>query len=692
MNKFSKNNVLKNIININSRNIFIFTLVIFSFVFLMPANKVNALSPAYDELYPIGNYPLVDSVYLRGGYQQVATNSDMLAITCDRRKAAMLVYVGATDKTYRLFGGSNLGCTDIATNTKDSVTNRIYDPISAPNGVWEEIILGGGGAQAAGPDGAVQFATPNVSGGFDLAGVASFLWNVLGNNILQIGGDPLNPGGELVVEDDVLWGGALDTGGETFEPTGANQPLASRGMIGYSSSLGKFRVSEDGGDYVDLLGEGSKWEYYGPGDKNIYQKDYGDVKLARDPDVTGVVTGPSLIFEAPSSAFVSPQIIDTGGDCAAGKSASGCLSDYNTANGTSYSFPSLDNHLSSYGCFPSDVGQTYFDIVSTTCEDKSGLSAYSADINDWGTSNTSATSCGSISLANLNSTNVGVGTNTSGTPDYNYVLIKKTYEVVSCVALGTTSYSVRNSDGDLEFRVPGIKRATLTQAGDLAIRDNALPTDITSLGAPGLSGTAKLDVAGPTLLNQLAVSAEASIGKLLHFFGFGSGDPNYPPVLSPSDSGIIYFDKGSATLGDGKFKVSEDGRPYVDLIRAGGWSLDGDDLTGTPSSPNEFIGTKNDFDFVVKTNDLERIRVKGKGGPGSLVGDPVGVGIGTNNPRTQLEVKRSFSVGDDLNDPGINVFLNNYGQGQAGSVPPLIVNGPYSADYLLSAPVAAFGF
>jgi len=45
-----------------------------------------------------------------------------------------------------------------------------------------------------------------------------------------------------------------------------------------------------------------------------------------------------------------------------------------------------------------------------------------------------------------------------------------------------------------------------------------------------------------------------------------------------------------------------------------------------------------------------------------------------------------------LNDPGINVFLNNYGQGQAGSVPPLIVNGPYSADYLLSAPVAAFGF
>ena len=122
MNKFSKNNVLKNIININSRNIFIFTLVIFSFVFLMPANKVNALSPAYDELYPIGNYPLVDSVYLRGGYQQVATNSDMLAITCDRRKAAMLVYVGATDKTYRLFGGSNLGCTDIATNTKDLTT------------------------------------------------------------------------------------------------------------------------------------------------------------------------------------------------------------------------------------------------------------------------------------------------------------------------------------------------------------------------------------------------------------------------------------------------------------------------------------------------------------------------------------------------------------------------------------------
>lgn len=47
---------------------------------------------------------------------------------------------------------------------------------------------------------------------------------------------------------------------------------------------------------------------------------------------------------------------------------------------------------------------------------------------------------------------------------------------------------------------------------------------------------------------------------------------------------------------------------------ANGWDINGNTLTGTlPNTPNEFIGTINGADFIVRTNNTERMRVKSNG-------------------------------------------------------------------------------
>lgn len=47
---------------------------------------------------------------------------------------------------------------------------------------------------------------------------------------------------------------------------------------------------------------------------------------------------------------------------------------------------------------------------------------------------------------------------------------------------------------------------------------------------------------------------------------------------------------------------------------ADGWQVTGNTLTGTlPNTPNEFIGTLNNADWIIKTNNTERMRVMGNG-------------------------------------------------------------------------------
>lgn len=59
------------------------------------------------------------------------------------------------------------------------------------------------------------------------------------------------------------------------------------------------------------------------------------------------------------------------------------------------------------------------------------------------------------------------------------------------------------------------------------------------------------------------------------------------------------------------------------------WNTGGNTLTGTlPSSPNEWLGSSNAGDFIIKTNNTERLRVLSTGN----------VGIGTTAPSYRLDV------------------------------------------------------
>lgn len=68
-------------------------------------------------------------------------------------------------------------------------------------------------------------------------------------------------------------------------------------------------------------------------------------------------------------------------------------------------------------------------------------------------------------------------------------------------------------------------------------------------------------------------------------------------------------------------------------IASTAWLLTGNTLTGTlPASPTEFIGTINASDWVVKTNNAERMRVVSGGN----------VGIGTSSPSSKLHVNDGY--------------------------------------------------
>jgi hypothetical protein len=86
---------------------------------------------------------------------------------------------------------------------------------------------------------------------------------------------------------------------------------------------------------------------------------------------------------------------------------------------------------------------------------------------------------------------------------------------------------------------------------------------------------------------------------------------------------------------------------FINLMKAQNWLTAGNTLTGTlPSSPNEWIGSSNAADWIIKTNNAERLRVSSTGN----------VGIGVANPLGLLNLGAASGV-------GVNIYVQSNGGG-----------------------------
>lgn len=107
-------------------------------------------------------------------------------------------------------------------------------------------------------------------------------------------------------------------------------------------------------------------------------------------------------------------------------------------------------------------------------------------------------------------------------------------------------------------------------------------------------------------------------------------------IVSPATGSLIYQTDVGATAPTGiGFYYYPSGGPWTAFGGGGGgggWLTSGNTLTGTlPATPNEFIGTINGADFIIKTNNTEWMRIRSATGATSIGSD---LTLGTNTAQS----------------------------------------------------------
>jgi len=168
----------------------------------------------------------------------------------------------------------------------------------------------------------------------------------------------------------------------------------------------------------------------------------------------------------------------------------------------------------------------------------------------------------------------------------------------------------------------------------------------TGIGTITPDASAQLDLAGTNkgiLINRVALTATNTEG----------------PISNPA-TGLMVFNTATASTGTtGVFPgfYYWNGNEWVAFsgTNGGDWSLEGND--GTDPTVN-FIGTKENTDFVLRTNDQERVRISGETGA-------LGIGrLPFDNVSLSIE-NFDFGILSNITSTGVSLFGVQNGTGQA---------------------------
>ena len=157
-------------------------------------------------------------------------------------------------------------------------------------------------------------------------------------------------------------------------------------------------------------------------------------------------------------------------------------------------------------------------------------------------------------------------------------------------------------------------------AVDIRSGVNGTGTQLPLTFTVGASEAMRFDTSGNMGIGTNAPSSKLDVSGALTMRGMAA------PSLSGAGQGRIYFDSVA-----NKFKVSENGGAYVDLLGAGtsGFVNDGNSFGAAAT-----IGTNDNFALNFETNNTTRMTIDNTGN----------VGIGTSTPGSALDVKGTLRL------------------------------------------------